>query len=71
MSFRAYSLIIFGMISLGFSLGLVVGVYLQLRTGSHLWAYLAVPIMGLGSAIAAYGTLSTKMKRGNSEDSDG
>ena len=71
MSFLAYSLVIIGMTSLGFSLGLVVGVYLQSRTGSHLWAYLAVPIMGLGSAIAAYGTLCTKMRRGNSEESGG
>ena len=71
MSFRAYSLIIFGMTSLGFSLGLVVGVYHQLRNGSHQWAYHAVPIMGLGSAIAAYGTLSTKIRRENSEESGG
>lgn len=71
MSFRAYSLVIIGMTSLGFSLGLVVGVYLHSRTGSHLWAYLAVPVMGLGSAIAAYGTLSTKMRRENREESGG
>ncbi|MCK4578237.1 MAG: hypothetical protein KAU50_05565 [Candidatus Marinimicrobia bacterium] len=58
MSFRTYAAIIFGMTLLGFSLGIVLGVYLQIRTGSHAWAYLAVPTMGAGSAIAAYGTLN-------------
>ncbi len=71
MSFRTFSLIIFGMSSLGFSLGLVVGIYLQQRTGSHFWAYLAVPIVGMGSALAAYGTLSAKKGKQNLEETDG
>lgn len=56
---------------LGFALGLVLGVYLQSITGSHMWAYLAVPFMGLGSGIAAYGTLSAKKNRKDSEESNG
>ena len=71
MSFRTFSAVVFGLTSLGFSLGLVVGIYLQSRTGTHVWAYLAVPIMGLGSAIAAYGTLSSQKSRKQLEDTDG
>lgn len=71
MTFRAFSAIMFGMTMLGFSIGLVLGIYLHTRTGSHIWAYLAVPFIGLGSAVAAYGTLSAKKIRKNSEDPDG
>jgi len=71
MTFRAFSAIMFGMTMLGFSMGLVTGIYLQARTGNHAWAYLAVLFMGLGSAVAAYGTLSVKKRQDNSEDSDG
>lgn len=69
MRFRAFSAIMFGMTMLGFSLGLVLGVYLH--TESHVWAYLAVPFMGLGSAVAAYGTLRTKKGREKLEAQDG
>ena len=61
----------FGMAMLGFSIGLVVGFYLHIRSGTHLWAYLAVPIMGLGSAVAVYGTLHARGSREESEESDG
>jgi small basic protein len=71
MTFRAFTTIMFGMTTLGFALGLVLGVYLHARTGNHIWAYLAVPIMGLGSGIAAYGTLRAKKSRKDSEDSNG
>lgn len=70
MTFRAFSAIMFGMTILGFSVGLVLGIYLHTRTGSHIWAYLAVPFIGLGSAVAVYGTLSTKKIRENSEGPD-
>ena len=63
MNFRAFSSILFGMALLGFSIGVVVGIYLQWRTGNRGWAYLAVPFMGLGSAFAAYGTLSSQSKK--------
>ncbi len=71
MTFRTFSTIMFGMAMLGFSMGLVLGVYLCYRTGNHKWAYLAVPIMGIGSAVAAYGTLTARKIRGNSEEPDG
>ncbi len=71
MKFRTFSAIMFGMTMLGFSVGLVVGIYLHNRTGNDAWAYLAVPLMGLGSAVAAYGTLHTKKNRENSEGTDG
>jgi len=71
MKFRAFSAIMFGMTMLGFSVGLVLGIYLHNRTGSYTWAYLAVPLMGLGSAVAAYGTLHAKKNRENSEGADG
>ena len=58
MSFKGFATIVFGLTLLGFSLGIVLGVYLAVRTGGHSWAYLAVPLMGIGSAVAAYGTLS-------------
>ena len=65
MTFRSFSSILFGMALLGFSIGLVVGVYLQWQTGSRIWAYLAVPFMGIGSALAAYGTLSASHQKNN------
>lgn len=71
MTFRTFSAIMFGMTMLGFSVGLVLGIYLHDRTGNYSWAYLAVPLMGLGCAIAAYGTLNTKKNRENSEGADG
>ena len=71
MRFRAFSAIMFGMTMLGFSLGLVLGMYLHIRTDSHVWAYLAVPFMGLGSAVAAYGTLRAKKGREELEAQDG
>lgn len=71
MTFRAFSTIMFGMAMLGFSIGLVLGIFLYARTGNYAWAYLAVFFMGLGSAVAAYGMLSAKKTRENSEVSDG
>ena len=63
MSFKGFATIVFGLTLLGFALGIVLGVYLAVRTGGHSWAYLSVPLMGIGSAVAAYGTLSaTKNK---------
>ena len=63
MSFKGFATIVFGLTLLGFALGLLLGVYLAVRTGGHSWAYLSVPLMGIGSAVAAYGTLSaTKNK---------
>ena len=46
MKFFPFSAIMFGMTMLGFSIGLVLGIYLHDRTGSHIWAYLAVLFMG-------------------------
>ena len=71
MTFRAFYAIMFGMTMLGFSVGLVLGIYLHTRTGSYLWAYLAVLFMGLGSAVAAYGTLNAKKNREKSGGIDG
>ena len=71
MTFRSFSSILFGMALLGFSIGLVVGIYLQWQTESRNWAYLAVPFMGMGSALAAYGTLSASHQKQQSEDTHG
>jgi|GEM_PF-409703 len=71
MKFRIFSAIMFGMTMLGFSVGMVLGIYLHSRTGNSTWAYLAVPLMGLGSAVAAYGTLYAKKNRENSEGANG
>jgi small basic protein len=71
MTYRAFSTIMFGMTMLGFALGLVLGIYLHSKTGNHMWAYLAVPFMGLGSGVAAYGTLRAKKNRENAEENDG
>lgn len=71
MTFRSFSAIMFGMAMLGFSIGIVVGVYLNWRTGSRSWAYLAVPFMGIGSMIAAYGTLSASHQKASEEESNG
>lgn len=71
MTFRAFSMIMFGMSMLGFAIGVVVGVYLQIYSGSHAWAYIAVPFMGLGSGVAAYGTLRAKKERASSEGEHG
>lgn len=69
MSFKGFAAIVFGLTLLGFSLGMVLGTYLAID--GHAWAYLAVPLMGIGSAVAAYGTLSATKKKENSEDHDG
>ncbi len=71
MSFKGFAAIVFGLTLLGFSLGMVLGAYLAIHTGGHSWAYLSVPLMGVGSAVAAYGTLSATKKKENSEDHDG
>lgn len=71
MTFRSFSSIVIGMTMLGFSLGLVVGVYIQWRTGARIWAYLAVPFMGLGSGLAAYGTLRNGKSRDSSQENHG
>jgi len=72
MSFKSYAAIILGMVMLGFSLGIVVGVYLQFYTGTHRWAYISVPIMGIGSGFAAYGTLlAVRASKGIEEQGDG
>ena len=71
MTFRSFSAIMFGMAMLGFSIGIVVGIYLLWRTGSRSWAYLAVPFMGLGSMIAAYGTLTASHQKLSKEDKNG
>ncbi len=71
MAFKGFAAIVFGLTLLGFSLGMVLGVYLAVKTGGHSWAYLSVPLMGAGSAVAAYGTLSANKNKENSEDYDG
>ncbi len=71
MTFKSFATIVFGLTLLGFALGMVVGVFLAINSEGHFWAYLAVPLMGLGSAVAAYGTLNTKRNKPNSEDSNG
>ena len=71
MTFKSFAAIVFGLTLLGFALGMVVGAFLAINSGGHAWAYLAVPLMGLGSAVAAYGTLTTKKNKPNSEDSNG
>ncbi len=67
MNFFPFSAIMFGMTLLGLSIGLVLGIYLHARTGTHIWAYLAVLFMGLGSALATIGTISARKKREKSE----
>ena len=67
MTFYTFSAIMFGMTMLGFSIGLVLGIYLHARTGVHIWAYLAVIFMGLGTALATIGTLSARKNREKSE----
>ena len=71
MSFKGFAAIVFGLTLLGFSLGMVAGAYLAVRTGGHSWAYLSVPLMGVGSAVAAYGALSATKNKENSEDHNG
>jgi hypothetical protein len=71
MTYRAFSSIMIGMTMLGFALGLVLGIYLQSKSGNHMWAYLAVPFMGLGSGVAAYGTLRAKKNREHLEEQNG
>ncbi|MCH8328002.1 MAG: hypothetical protein IID15_05700 [Candidatus Marinimicrobia bacterium] len=71
MTFRSFSSILFGMALLGFSIGLVVGIYLQWQTELRIWAYLAVPFMGIGSALAAYGTLSASHQKKSLRETNG
>ena len=71
MTFRSFSSIVIGLTMIGFSLGLVVGVYLQWQTEARVWAYLAVPFMGLGSGIAAYGTLHKNQSNESTRENHG
>ena len=71
MKFKVFASTIMGMALIGFSLGLVLGMHLHEKTNNNLWAYLAVPLLGFGSAIAAYGTLSANKQKHDAEDDDG
>lgn len=71
MSFKVFAFTIMGMALIGFSLGFILGMHLHDKTNNHLWAYLAVPLLGCGSAIAAYGTLSANRQKHDMEDADG
>jgi small basic protein len=71
MSFKAFSAIVLGLSIIGFALGIVFGVYVEYRTGNHFWAYLAVPLLASGIALATYGSLGTKSDSDKSEDHSG
>ncbi|MFC1480709.1 hypothetical protein ACFL6E_00485 [Candidatus Neomarinimicrobiota bacterium] len=60
MSFKAFSAIVLGLSIIGFTLGMVFGIYIEYRTGNHYWAYIAVPLLASGIALATYGSLGTK-----------
>ncbi len=71
MSFKAFAAIVLGLSTIGFALGLIFGVYLEYRTGNHLWAYLAVPLLATGIGLATYGSLGTKGDSNKLEDHSG
>ncbi len=57
MTFRYFAAILLGMVLIGLSLGFVLGYYAHHVLHSPFWAYLAAPVLGLGSGLTVYGSL--------------
>ena len=57
MSFSAFTYVLLGMSLIGFSVGYVFGFYFNTISDTYFWAYLAAPLLGIGSGCVIYGVL--------------
>lgn len=57
MSFSAFIYVLLGMSLIGFSIGYVFGFYFHSISETYFWAYLAAPLLGIGSGCVIYGAL--------------
>ena len=63
MNFNDFSYIILGMTIIGFSIGYIVGFYVNEMIEIHYLEYISAPVLGLGSVIVIYTVLL--MQRNN------
>jgi len=58
MNFKAFASVVIGVGLIGMSVGYVSGYYLKSILENNYWAYIASPLLGLGSGLVLYGALS-------------
>ena len=64
MNFDDFTYIIMGMTVIGFSIGYIIGFYINEIVTVNYLEYIAAPILGLGSVIVIY-TVLFKQKKNN------
>ncbi|MBT3251917.1 MAG: hypothetical protein HN729_12660 [Candidatus Marinimicrobia bacterium] len=57
MKFSVYFSIVFGMSLILLAVGYVIGFYMHYWLGMKYWAYVSIPILGIGTGFVFYGTL--------------
>ena len=60
MSFKTFSLIAYGLVFIGLSIGYLLGFYIYKYTMNSNYFYLSVLFMAIGSFMIIYGTLFKK-----------
>ena len=60
MSFKTFSLIIYGVVFIGLSIGYLLGFYVHKYTMNNDFFYLSVLFMAIGSFMIVYATLFNK-----------
>jgi hypothetical protein len=59
-NFKTFLFIVVGMAFVGISIGYVFGFYVNEISSNIYWAYLAAPLLGIGSGMIIYGILFTR-----------
>ena len=59
-NFQSFASILFGIFTIGISVGYMLGYYISGESNNYIWMYLAAPSLGLGSGLVIYGTLFGK-----------
>ena len=54
---KSIACILIGMNLIGFSIGYIVGYYVQGECQTYLYMYASAPLLGIGSGLIIYGTL--------------
>ena len=54
---KSIACILMGMCLIGFSIGYIVGYYVQGESQTYFYMYASAPLLGLGSGLIIYGTL--------------
>tara|TARA_B100000315_G_C14009967_1_gene334053 strand:- start:71 stop:268 length:198 start_codon:yes stop_codon:yes gene_type:complete len=55
--FKLFASILSGICLIGFSIGFILGFYIQDEFQSYYYMYASAPCLGLGSGLVIYGTL--------------